>query len=440
LSRLLALWKKLTDSLWFLPAGLTLVGAALAFLLVRADPLLLGDADATELGWLIAGTADGARGVLGAIATSIITVTGVTFSVTIVALQLASQQFTPRVLRQFMSDGANQLVLGVFIGTFTYTLLVQRTVRGEMEGGEPFVPAVAITAAVLFALVSIGFFIFFIDHVARSIRADVIMARVARETVAAIRRLRDDEDDDGIEEPAEAPSLDDPGRRVVASRSGYIEAIGAERLVELAAKHDLVLRAEVDAGDFAVPGSTLLTIVSGEAPERVDNALRAEFVFGPGRTPHQDPELGIVELVDIAVKALSPGINDPTTAVIAIDRIGEVILAFGRSGPLRSPRRDAAGRIRLTLHRSHFDRAVGMAFDQIRHYGVGNPRIAVKLMRTQAMVATLLPPECRPPLEHAIRQTLAGAERQVEDPDDLARVRAAAAAALERARTEHLET
>jgi uncharacterized membrane protein len=201
-SKLLALWKRLTDSLWFLPALMTLGGAVAALVLVRSDAFVLGDTPAREVAWLFAGTAEGARGVLSAISSSIITVTGVVFSVTIVALQLASQQFTPRVLRQFMSDRANQLVLGVFIGTFTYTLLVQRTVRSAEESGAAFVPSVAITFAVVLALVSIGFLIFFIDHAARSIQASTIMARVTRETLASFPHVAPRDERDLTELPA----------------------------------------------------------------------------------------------------------------------------------------------------------------------------------------------------------------------------------------------
>jgi uncharacterized membrane protein len=187
MARIRALWSGIIDSLWFLPAVMTAAGGALALVLVRLDASVVGPLESSDLGWLFTGGAAGARGVLAAISGSLITVTGVVFSVTIVALQLASSQFTPRVLRQFMSDRANQLVLGVFIGTFTYSLLVQRTVRAVLEeGGTAFVPSVSVTVAVILALVSIGFLIFFIDHAARSIQADVILQRVTHDTLDAI--------------------------------------------------------------------------------------------------------------------------------------------------------------------------------------------------------------------------------------------------------------
>ncbi|MBA2243389.1 MAG: DUF2254 domain-containing protein, partial [Gemmatimonadetes bacterium] len=172
LARLTMVWVKVRDSLWFLPALLTLLASGLAMLVVELEKrgvLALGDSDH----WLLGGGAEGARGVLSAIAGGLITVTGVVFSVTIVALQLASSQFTPRVLRNFTADRSNQLVLGVFIGTFTYTLLVLRTVRSPTPDQEAFIPRIAVALAVGLVLLSIAFLIFFINHAARSIQVSV---------------------------------------------------------------------------------------------------------------------------------------------------------------------------------------------------------------------------------------------------------------------------
>jgi uncharacterized membrane protein len=428
--KLLALWKQLSDSLWFLPAVMTLGGAVAALVLVRSDAFVLGDTPAREFSWLFAGTAEGARGMLSAITSSIITVTGVVFSVTIVALQLASQQFTPRILRQFMSDRANQLVLGVFIGTFTYTLLVQRTVRSPEESADAFVPSVAITMAVVFALVSIGFLIFFIDHAARSIQANTIMARVTRETLDSFPRVAQADDRDVAELPADVVPAAEPAI-VRAHRSDYITGLDYGRLVELARRHDLLLGVEHRVGAFVMEGVPLLRVWGGaSSAEAVHGELRDAYVFGPGRTPHQDPEIGIIELVDIAVKALSPGINDPTTATMAIDRLGQLVRAIGSGRPAARARRDEDGRIRLILPAYEFAHMVGMAFDQIRHYGVSNPTVAIKLVTTMGAVAALVGERERPVLVDAIRHTLAAAEAAVQDPRDLEHVRAAAVAAI----------
>lgn len=188
MGRLRLLWTRVRDSLWFLPGVLTLVGAGLAITVTQLEEVGVFDVEILR-SWAFGGGVDGARGVLGAIAGGLITVTGVVFSVTIVALQLASSQFTPRVLRNFTADRGNQLVLGVFIGTFTYTLLVLRTIRSADDGEDPFVPRVGVTLAVVLVLVAIGILIFYINHSARSIQVAAILERVAHRTIGDVRRL-----------------------------------------------------------------------------------------------------------------------------------------------------------------------------------------------------------------------------------------------------------
>ena len=188
-TRLGSWWLALKGSLWFVPAVCTTLAVAFALGLVRLDQELLLGRGADSRWWLLGGGAEGTRGVLAAIAGTMITVTGVVFSITIVALQLASSQFTPRVLRTFTGDRGNQLVLGVFIATFTYALLVLRTVREASEGRPPFVPAASVTLAIALAGVSIGFLIYYINHAASSIRASVVIDRVARDTLGLIDEL-----------------------------------------------------------------------------------------------------------------------------------------------------------------------------------------------------------------------------------------------------------
>ena len=181
--RMLSWWFDWQQSLWFLPAILTVVSTVLALSLVRLDQSL-ALAPRGNYTWAFGGGAFGARGVLEAIAGSMITVTGTVFSITIVALQLASSQFSPRVLRTFTSDRGVQIVLGVFVGTFTYCLLVLRSVRSELEHNSAFVPSVSVTVAVVLALLSIGCLIYYIHHVARSIQVAIVAKLVAEDTGA----------------------------------------------------------------------------------------------------------------------------------------------------------------------------------------------------------------------------------------------------------------
>jgi uncharacterized membrane protein len=434
MEQLRTLWQNLKDSLWLVPGTMTLGAAALAVLLVRYNDDIIGDLDVTDVWWIFGGSAEGAKSVLESISGSIITVTGVVFSVTIIALQLASSQFTPRVLRQFMADRGNQLVLGVFIGTFTFTLLVQRTVRSG-EVGDEFIPAVAVTTAVLLALTSIGFLIYYIDHAARSIQAAVIIDSAAKDTLTALHRMFPDriepadggDDVDGIRLPGSDPA------RVLAVRAGYIQGIDRAGLLDIAAVNDLLVRFEVDIGQYVLPGQVVMSVWP---EDRLRGGQREELcetlVLGMERTPHQDVRHGIIELMDIAVKAMSPSVNDPTTAVNAVQRLGQVLLdmAWRRRG--EEVARDDAGKALVILRRSTLEDAVQLAFDQIRHYASDNPTFAITLLELLGELAALSPASSRSPFIDQIRHVSRSAELGIRHEADMARVAEAVAAALAR--------
>jgi uncharacterized membrane protein len=439
MAKLVELWKETLDSLWFVPAVLTLAGAGLAILLVGMDDEVFTGLDATGLWWLFGGTADGAHGVLSAISGSIITVTGVVFSVTIVALQLASSQFTPRVLRQFTADRANQIVLGVFIGTFTYTLLVQRTVRAEYNGEDAFVPNVAVTVAVLLALVSIGFLIFFINHAARSIQASVIIDSVTTDTLRVLSNVFPERVEDGAE-PLAATVADysadrpDPPFQLTCAQAGYLQAVDDRRLTQLSESAQLLIRLEIEIGTHVLPGQLVMSVwPRADVRDEHVPQLRRALILGLERTPHQDLKLGVIELMDMSVKAMSPSVNDPTTALHAIDRIGEILLelAWRRRGDRIELNRD--GRPLLLLRRPRLEDTVALAFNQIRHYASEDPAVARAMMRQLAELAALAPAASRAPFIDHLRAVIATAQARITDERDLQRVNATAATALARA-------
>jgi uncharacterized membrane protein len=364
---------------------------------------------------------------LSAIAGGLITVTGVVFSVTIVALQLASSQFTPRVLRDFTADRGNQTVLGVFIGTFTYTLLVLRTVRSGGAGEEPFVPRLAVTLAVVLVLVSIAFLIYFINHSARSIQVSGILDRVARRTIRDVHRLFPEY----IGRPDEAAGPDPRrpdtgGAAVLAGNSGYLQAVDADALFRVGAGAGVVIAMEPQIGEFVFAGQVIARVwPAGAGGGDAADKIRTAFVLGPERTPEQDVEFGIIEISDIAVKALSPGINDPTTAFQCIDRLGEILLELGSRDPPRAAR-TREGRIHYLARHTTFERAVGLAFDQVRHFGAANPVIAGKLLATLRQLMELVPDGRREPLVAQAEAVLRDARHRTANPADLAAVERAA--------------
>lgn len=408
MSPLVTWWKKISEGLWFIPGLFALGSVALAVLAVRVDQSLLRELDLPV--WLFYAGAEGARGVLSAIAGSLITVTGVVFSVTIVALQLASSQFTPRVLRNFTSDRGNQVVLGVFIGTFTYSLLVLRTVRSSAEGRDAFVPSLSVTLAVLLTLVSVGFLIYFIDHLARSIQVEQILQRVAEQTIQVIERLSAGDPPAGSAEPKTPPG--EPWV-LTSAGAGYLQAVDHAAIAETAREGDLLVQVEVSIGEFVLEGTPIARVWPAEAAgeaEEVRDELRSAFVLGIERTPHQDIGRGVLEMVDIAVKALSPGINDPTTSIVAVDRITEVLLVLARRETGRRVTRDEQGDVRVVSGRISFESVVDDSFGAIAVYAADHPRVLRHMLRRLGDLATLVAEPHIAPLRRQADEILARAE------------------------------
>lgn len=432
LARWRTLWADVRDSLWFVPGACTLLAFALAFIVIEIDRRVVVDSELIQ-SWIFAGGIEGARGVLSAIAGGLITVTGVVFSVTIVALQLASTQFTPRVLRNFTADRGNQVVLGVFIATFTYTLLVLRTIRSGDADEDPFIPRLGITVAVALVLVSIGFLIYFIDHLARSIQISIILHRVAVRTLKDVYRLFPEQIGQADEIIREDPRK--PGQAssyVLASEAGYLQAVDATGLFQLGSRKHVIIAMEPHIGEFVLPGDPLASVVPPEsADDEVADGIRTAFVLGAERTPDQDLEFGLIEIADITVKALSPGINDPTTALSCIDRLAEVLLVLGNRDPPRKER-TAEGRVHYIGRYTSFERAVDIAFDPIRHFGGHIPAISKKLVETLVRLYPLVPASRRPALARQLNAVLHAARRRIEDSADLAGIEQAAKRLLEK--------
>ena len=401
-----ARWAQVQTSLWFLPALLTVGAMLLAAFTVWLDQRGFA---ATESGWfmLVAG-AEGARGVLSTVAGSIITVTGVVFSITIVVLQLASSQYSPRVLRSFTEDRVNHLVLGVFIGTFTYALLVLRTVRSEFADYDRFVPTLSVNTAVALALLSIGFLIYFINHIARSIQAETIIARVTADALEVVERLFPQQLGTGApEEPAAEYWAAAPRAVVYADRSGFVQSVQAEQMLQLADRHDLLLRLETHIGAFVLDGDALISIIGGSAERLPMRELRQTVVLGPERTRFQDVERGLIELTDIAVRALSPGINDPTTARVCVHRLTEI---FAQMGMRRFPpivRKGAAGSVRVVAPRAHFAELVTLAYGQIRAYARGHPAVIATMTESLQRLLARLPAERQPAVRRELERVSA---------------------------------
>ncbi len=394
--KLLALWESLRTSFWFLPMLLAMGAVTLSFLTVYIDALVT-DQWLRSVNWVYAGGAEGASSVLAAIAGSMITITGLVFSLTLVALSLTSSQFGPRLLRNFMRDTSNQLVLGTFVATFLYCLLVLRTIRREDE--TLFVPHISVTIGVALSIASMVVLIYFIHHISVSIQADEIISRVNNDLLAGIDRLFPEKfgtNDAPKTPPSQCeigggsgmPTGFNNGAQPVAARSdGYIQYLDAERLLNLAKDQDFLLRLARRPGHYVVAGSTLSHVWPAEKlDEELAQQINDAFILGSQRTPSQDIEYAINQLVEVAVRALSPGINDPFTAMTCVDRLSTALRRIALREIPSALRYDEQGKLRVIAPSITFAGIVDAAFNQIRQYATQSPAVSIRLLEAIAAI------------------------------------------------------
>jgi uncharacterized membrane protein len=418
-TRLSSLWDRLHTSFWFLPAAMSGVAVALSFVLVQVD-VWLGVEVVPKFDLLYTFGPEGARAILSVIASSMITVASLIFSITMLTLQLASSQFGPRVLRNFMRDRSNQIVLGTFIATFLYCLLVLRTVRGTEDSS--FVPHLSVAFGALLAIASVAVLIYFIHHIATSIRIETLLADLAAETRSAVDRLYpermgQDPSRDKDETAAEhlIPSDFEGGaRQVHADGSGYVQRIGVDALLRIATEHDLVVRIEARPGRFVSKGDAMLAAYPRDrVSDEIANDLGGALVVGLDRTPEQDLEFSIRRIVELAQRSLSSGINDPTTALYCIDRLGEV---FGRLADREIPspmRFDEKRQLRIVTEINTLGDLACHAFAAIARYGITDVDVIARLLSTMDNLSRSSPREAREAimgLREAIRRE---SEKQV---------------------------
>lgn len=408
----------LRTRLWLAPA----VTAVLAFAGEKALVAFDRSIDPQREAWfLFAGAAESARELLSTIASSMMTFIGLVFSITILVLQLASSQFSPRVLRTFLGDRGTQLAMGSFVGTFVFSMALLPDVRSPSELGPAFVPALSIYVAFALVLFSVGVFIHYIDHMAQAIRVTTIIKRVAAETHRVIRRMDPGGALEGSAEPVTPPG--GPPSLIVhhEDRGGVLCGVDEDALMKLARETSTVVALVPMPGEF-VPNGAPLVRIWGPTSGLDRGALRAALSLGDERTPYQDPAFGFRQLVDIAERALSPGINDPSTAVQALDEIHDLLRALALRQLPSQQRVDPEGALRLILPQPSWPAFVGLALDEIRHYGAGSIQVARRIRVLIEDCLSVAPPERRPCLEEQ-RRLLDEATRRELPPADRALTR-----------------
>jgi uncharacterized membrane protein len=359
--------------------------------------------------------------ILSSIATSIMTVVSIVFAILLMTLTLASTQFSPRILVSFIRDRTTQWTLGVFLGTFSYCMAALPAARTLPH---PFVPAATVSGAMLLALGCVGWLIYFIHHVSQSISVNHIVDRIARETELVI-----DEHMPYLRNPFHLDNLDDAsssqaGAAVLSRQSGYIRYVDINRLIILARDYGIWVRLERRVGHFVPAGVPIIWVSKPErvSPEREVHLLAA-FDVGPTRTMQQDVEFGIIQIVDIALRAISPAINDPSTAISCIDQLSRIIIYWLGREPVKWRYYAPPHVLRLVVPWITFQGLLDTAFDQIRHYAIADVAVSLRLIRAFNDIATAAKREDeKSPLLEAARRVMAGNEKHLSE-SEFARVK-----------------
>lgn len=335
--------------------------------------------------WLFPGEPSAAQVVLGTIASSMMTVVSVVYSILLVALSLASMQFSTRILRRFVRDPVSQVTLGLFLGTFVYCLLLLRVVHGEPR---PVVPALGVGVAIALAVSSMGWLVYFIHHIAQIIQANHLVDQLAGESEAVLDEVFPGEPAPWPEAPAGWEAW--PAHPVAAEASGYVQILDVPTLARLAESLGGFCEVTVGVGHFAVEGATLVTFYGERAPDAAAReTARDAFDLGPVRTMQDDAEYGVRQIVDVALKAISPAVNDPSTAVTCIDHLARLVArAARRADPPSLVAAEGAAVARVLRDASSFRAVIDLAFSQIRQYGKADMAVGLRVLRALETVAS----------------------------------------------------
>jgi uncharacterized membrane protein len=379
----------LRTNLWFIPA----IESAAAVLLFAATLSIDQAASRGEISlpsWVISGSPDAARQILSSLAGSLITVVGVVFSVMIVTLTLASTQFGPRMLRTFIRDRGTQVTLGTFVATFFYAMLTLISIGGT------FVPHLSVTVALALTAVDLGVLIYFIHHVATAIQLPEVIASIARDLTNAIQietvgTADPDEPVNGTSLPVLQARLDRAGQAVTAPVSGYLQFVRHATLIRIAAEYDAAIRLHYRPGHFLTQGHPLATVWPPEAADRIGRRLESVHITGPLRTLTQDIAFGVDQLVEIAIRALSPAVNDTFTAMTCIDWLGDSLCKIAVEWRPHACHRDRGGQIRLITVPVSYERLVARSFEKIRQAADGMPAVLIRQLDALSKIMAVAP-------------------------------------------------
>ena len=416
-------WELISGSFWFIPLSIIILAILSAFGLIYLD-IRTDYVPSGLMKYFFSGGAESARSILSTTAGAMITVAGTVFSITLVALTLASSQFGPRLLQNFMHDRINQVVLGSYIATFIFCLLILRTVKSDTSA--EFVPNISVLFTVLIAIVNIFLLVIFIHHISVSIQADHVISDINMKLHTQIRKLFPEEMGGEKEKPPSDKELSEikkafPEREELkTTRSGYLQAVNNEGLMQAAVENDLLIMLQYQPGDFLTEKQHLVTVCSrGKLGETAREKIQRAFILGNKRTATQDAEFAIHQMVEIAARALSPGINDPYTAITCIDYLTATLCYLTRSRFPSAYRYDDQKHLRVITKPLTFEGMMDAAFNQIRQYGENTPAIIIRLMESCITIhesATL--PKHRKTVEKHVEMLYNSARDSIKERND----------------------
>jgi uncharacterized membrane protein len=397
----------LRSSLWFVPVLCVLAGALLSFGTIALDRFF----DYEAIPRSLVGGPDAATAILATIAASMVSLAALVLTITMVVVQLAMGQFSPRIVQRVLRDKPSQLAIGLFVATFVYAMLALREVTNRGDGTGQ-VPGIAVVTAFVLVLVSIAVFVMYVHHIGQSLRVSSLIELVGKDT----RKLIDSKyPDEGT--PLESA----PGSPAVVKgrKSGVIIAIGFEQLVEEARRADCVLELVPALGEF-VPAGAPLFRVHGEPTGLEEDRLYEALVVGLEPTLDEDVAYGVRLLVDIAERSLADSpFQDPTTAVQAIDRLHDILRQLARRPFPDGRHRDEAGKLRLTVRSMSWEAYVHLAFDEIRLAGAGSPQVSRRLKAALTDLRSIAPVERVEVIDHQLELLVAATETAMEDERDV---------------------
>ncbi len=421
-AKLSKLWDALHSSYWFIPSVMAVMATILAFTMLMLDRT----GKSIDYWWIYTGGASGARSLLEAVAGSMVSVSATAFSITIVALQLAASNFGPRLLRNFMQDTGNQVVLGTFIGTFIYCLLVLRTIHGEGDGYELFVPQLSVTFGIFLAIISVGVLIYFIHHASTIIQASHVIENASEDLHKAIEKLfpvqigsgaLDNQKQVGKAIPFD---FEQESRPIRANSTGYLQIIDDKELMELSQKNNLLLRIEHRPSKYIIKGCTLVMVFPSESVnKKLIKKINDAFILGAERTEQQDVEFPINQLVEIALRAISPAVNDPFTAIRCIDRLAAGLCHLVQRDFPSPYRYDKNNKLRIIIAEPIlFEELADSAFNQIRQYGKSDAAVTSRLLEAIARISSYTDnPKYQQVLRHHAEIILQDSSDKLSQPD-----------------------